>query len=259
MARGRPKKTSRIGDDGPAPGLDVNAVVSYNLRWIREREQWTQQAVAMRLGQLTGHELPAASISAMERGFDGDRRRRFDAHELYLLSVVFDVPIAFFFIPPPNMGHTEVANTRVPVSQLYAAFLGSEHQLRYVDERLREIGLKNPEDVDAAVAGVLDIDDRGGNWHTHFRSWRKRRLVELSHQYADRLNEVAEVLAEVANGIQTIGPAMYLQMAAHKHGEDVLQMTEVLTPEEKAAAEQRARQAEGEFEAQVGRSEPDDE
>ena len=54
-------------------GLDVNAVVSYNLRTIRQRQGWTQEGVAQRLGQLTGHELPQASISAMERGFDGSR------------------------------------------------------------------------------------------------------------------------------------------------------------------------------------------
>jgi len=60
----------------PAPpatqpaGMDVNAVVSYNVRAIRERRGMTQQAVADRLAQLTGHQLPQASISAMERGFD---------------------------------------------------------------------------------------------------------------------------------------------------------------------------------------------
>jgi hypothetical protein len=51
---------------------------------------------------------------------------------------------------------------------------------------------------------------------------------------------------------------MYLQMAAHKHGEDVLPMNEILTPEEQAAAQQRARQAADEFDAQVSRNEPDD-
>lgn len=56
-------------------GIDVNAVVSYNVRVIRERRGWTQQ-VAERLAVLTKHLLPQASISAMERAFDGERRRR---------------------------------------------------------------------------------------------------------------------------------------------------------------------------------------
>ncbi len=68
---------------GAGAGIDVNAVVSYNLKAIRERNGWTQQEVADNLGRLTGHTLPQASISAAERGFDGERRQRFDAHEPY--------------------------------------------------------------------------------------------------------------------------------------------------------------------------------
>ena len=93
-------KGERATEETGRIGVDANAVVSYNLRVIRERYGWTQQAVAERLSRLTGHQLPQASISAMERGFDGDRRRRFDAHELYLLSEVFEVPMAYFFAPP---------------------------------------------------------------------------------------------------------------------------------------------------------------
>src|SRR4051812_49994046 len=119
--------------------MDVNAIVSFNVRDIRERRGWTQQFVAERLAQFTGHQLPQASISAMERGFDGERRRRFDAHELYLLSVVFDVPIAYFFIPPPGTGLTELADTRRPVAELWRALLGTENQLDAVDARLAEI------------------------------------------------------------------------------------------------------------------------
>ena len=96
--------------------------------------------------RLTGHQLPQASISAMERGFDGERRRRFDAHELYLLSVVFDVPIAYFFIPPPGPGSTELADTR-PAGRRAVAQRCSvpRTQLDAVDERLAEINIENPE------------------------------------------------------------------------------------------------------------------
>jgi hypothetical protein len=61
---------------------DLNAIVSHNIRKLRQRRNWTQHHVAERLAVFTGHQLPQASISAMERGFDGPRRRRFDAHEL---------------------------------------------------------------------------------------------------------------------------------------------------------------------------------
>jgi transcriptional regulator with XRE-family HTH domain len=225
MVRGRAGKNAVRAEGETAGGLDVNAVVSYNLKWIREREGWTQQGVAQRLAQLTGHELPQASISAMERGVDGDRRRRFDAHELYLFSVVFDVPIAFFFVPPPSLAGVEIADTQVPVANLYAAFLGRPEQLPYMDERLTELGLKNPDEVDEAVAIVMGADYHLGNWHEHYRTWRKKRLLALAQQYGDRLDEVADVLGEFVNSIKALGPRTYLQMVAHKSGEDVLPMT----------------------------------
>ena len=123
---------------GPVPVvLDVNAVVSYNIKAIRERRGWTQQSVAERLGDLTGHQLPQASISAMERSFDGDRKRRFDAHELYLLSVVFDVPITYFFMPPPHTGDATLTDTERPVTDLFAATIGTEAQQAALRDRVR--------------------------------------------------------------------------------------------------------------------------
>lgn len=215
----RPRKR-----DTPAPppepsGMDVNAVVSYNVKAIRERRGMTQQGVADRLAQLTGHQLPQASISAMERGFDGERRRRFDAHELYLLSVVFDVPIAYFFIPPPGTGLTELADTRRPVAELWRSLLGTETQLDAVDARLAEIKISDPDASDQVLAAIFGPDEAAGNWHQHFRTWRKQRLREIEVEYGDRLDEVADFLAEFANKIQALGPAGYLRSTSHRAGE----------------------------------------
>ena len=196
-------------------GLDVNAVVSYNLKAIRERHGWTQQGVADRLGQLTGHVLPQASISAMERGFDGERRRRFDAHELYLLSVLFDVPIAYFFLPPPGSERKQLADTSDNLTDLYAALLGRDWQLAPLDERLAEIGLENPEEADQALAAVFGPKTATGAWHDHFRTWRKKRLRQVERQYGDRLDEVADFLADFAAQIKAVGPKTYLESMTH--------------------------------------------
>jgi transcriptional regulator with XRE-family HTH domain len=196
-------------------GLDVNAVVSYNFKAIRERQGWTQQGVAERLGQLTGHTLPQASISAMERGFDGDRRRRFDAHELYLLSVLFEVPIAYFFLPPPGSSGSQLADTGHSVTELYSALLGEEWQLAPLDERLAEIGLKNPEEADQALVAIFGAKYATGAWHDHFRVWRKKRLRQVEHQYGDRLDEVADFLADFAAKIKAVGPKTYLESMTH--------------------------------------------
>jgi transcriptional regulator with XRE-family HTH domain len=200
---------------GASTGIDVNAVVSYNLKAIRERNGWTQQEVADGLGRITGHVLPQASISAMERGFDGERRRRFDAHELYLLSVLFGVPIAYFFVPPPGSKRTRLADTGDLVTSLYGAVLGDERQLAPLDERLAEIGIKNPEEADQAMVAVLGPKSATGGWHDHFRVWRKRRLRQVERQYGDKLDEVADFLAEFAAQVKAVGPKTYLESMAY--------------------------------------------
>lgn len=219
MVRPRKRQPDMSPPDQP-PGLDVNAVVSYNVRAIRERRGITQQQVADRLAQLTGHQLPQASISAMERGFDGERRRRFDAHELYLLSVVFNVPITYFFLPPPT-GPDELADTHRPVSELYRALLGTDDQLDAVDARLAEIRIENPEAADEILSAIFGPDAAAQNWHEHFRTWRKKRLREIEVEYGDQLDEVAEFLGEFAQKIRALGPAGYLRSHAHRVGEPV--------------------------------------
>jgi transcriptional regulator with XRE-family HTH domain len=218
----RPRKRQSEPSAAPeAPGLDVNAVVSYTVKAIRERRGLTQQAVADRLAELTGHQLPQASISAMERGFDGERRRRFDAHELYLLSVVFDVPIAYFFIPPPGATSTELADTRRPVAELWRATLGTEAQLEAVDARLAEIRQDDPDASDEMLAAIFGSDDSAVGWHDDFRTWRQRRLREVEVEYGDQLDEVAEFLAEFASKVKALGPAGYLRSTSHRTGEPV--------------------------------------
>ncbi len=225
MVRAR-SKSPKAEDAPPEPVLkgygdrmDVNAIVSYNVREIRERRGWTQQSVAERLARFTGHELPQASISAMERGFDGDRRRRFDAHELYLLSMVFGVPIAYFFLPPPDMGFGELVDTNRPISEIYVALLGRENQLAEVDERLAAINVTDPATVSETMAALLGAENVANNWHEHFRTWRKKRLVEFARNYGDRLDDVAEFLAEFAAQVKTMGPRGYLEATAHRRGE----------------------------------------
>lgn len=208
MVRARKRPTA---PPAPDAGLDVNAVVSYNVRAIRERRRMTQQGVADRLAQLTGHHLPQASISAMERGFDGDRRRRFDAHELYLLSQVFDVPITYFFIPPPEMGDATLADSGRPVAELYRSLLGTEAQLDVIDERLRSIGVQDPDDASEVLTALFGADRAAGNWHEHYRTWRAERIAQVEKDLGSGLDEAAEFLADFAARIKALGPSGYLR------------------------------------------------
>ena len=225
MVRPRAKKEETPDAETRLPwkdGMDVNAIVSYNVKAARERRGMTQEDVAEGLARLTGHRLPQASISAMERGFDGTRRRRFDAHELYLLAVVFDVPIAYFFLPPPKTGMQVLADAQRPVSELYAWLLGKEWQLPLMDERLVDINITSPEEVDDLLVALHgSAEDAARNWHEHFRTWRKKRLAVLAKNYGDRLDDVAEFLAEFALQVRQLGPKGYLLSQAHREGEDV--------------------------------------
>jgi transcriptional regulator with XRE-family HTH domain len=226
VVRGRAKKadepTATPRQQGGERYMDVNAIVSYNLKAIREKRGWTQEDVAAGLARLTGHRLPQASISAMERGYDGDRRRRFDAHELYLLSMVFSVPIVYFFIPPPDTKMGELADTHRPISELYVSVLGREYQLEDLDERLANLNLTNPDEVDDIAAAIFGSKEAAArNWHDHYRTWRKKRLAEMARTYGDQLDEVAEFLGKFANQITQLGPTGYLQAMAHKRGEGV--------------------------------------
>lgn len=132
-------------------GIDVNAIVSFDLRFIRQLRGFTQDQVARKLGALTGHQLPQASISAMERGFDGERRRRFDAHELDLLSLVLEVQIAYIFIPPIDCSREGLTDSRKPVNTLISSLLGTDEALARLTERLSDVvGCLAP-DLSAAV------------------------------------------------------------------------------------------------------------
>jgi hypothetical protein len=102
-----------------------------------------------------------------------------------------------------------------PQDVLPAVALGQERQLAPLDERLAEIGIKNPEEADQAMVAVLGPKTATGAWHDHFRVWRKRRLRQLERQYGDRLDEVADFLADFAAQIKAVGPKTYLESVAY--------------------------------------------
>jgi transcriptional regulator with XRE-family HTH domain len=206
--RGRTMRARRNSDDahehGDGTAVDVNAIVAYNLQLIRKRHGWTQEGVAQRLGRLTGHQLPQASISAMERSFDGQRRRRFDAHDLYLFSIVFGVPIAYFFIPPPEQDTAGrvLADTGQPMGLLVAAFLGRAEQVATLDERLRQF------DVDQ-LGRTGEVPDAGfgtafatRSSAEDYREWRERRLDQLGDEWRQRVHDAASLMANVVREIR---------------------------------------------------------
>lgn len=86
-----------------------NQLVAYNLARIRRQRGLTQEQTVEQLTTFLGTRWSVASLSAAERSVDGKRVKEFNADELIALSRAFDVPLAFWFTPPPADEHPRVA------------------------------------------------------------------------------------------------------------------------------------------------------
>jgi transcriptional regulator with XRE-family HTH domain len=82
--------------------MTPNQVVSHNVTKARALRGWTQDQAAEALAPYLGVKLSAASFSALERSaWKVERIKQFSADELLALSRGFDLPIGYFFTPPP--------------------------------------------------------------------------------------------------------------------------------------------------------------
>lgn len=88
----------------------ANQIVSYNLRRARELRGWTQAEAAERLEPYIGSRWSGPTWSIAERGRHEDpddpsaRIRHFSADDLVALSAAFDLPLAWWFLPPDDLG-----------------------------------------------------------------------------------------------------------------------------------------------------------
>jgi len=82
--------------------MTPNQIVAWNVAKARGLRGWTQEQAAEELAPYLGAKLSGASFSALERSaWKVDRIKQFTADELLALSRAFDLPIGFFFTPPP--------------------------------------------------------------------------------------------------------------------------------------------------------------
>ena len=98
------KDPKNLASEGPTPGyvgLTPNQVVAFNLTRAREWRGWTQEQLAEALEPYLGKRWSKASVSQAERSVAGKFIRQFDADELVALARALDVPIGWFFMPPP--------------------------------------------------------------------------------------------------------------------------------------------------------------
>src|SRR4051794_12728277 len=82
--------------------MTTNQIVAHNVAKARAIRGWTQGQAAEAIAPYWGSRMSEASFSALERSaWNVNRIKQFSADELLALSRGFDLPIGFFFTPPP--------------------------------------------------------------------------------------------------------------------------------------------------------------
>ncbi|HEX3612874.1 MAG TPA: helix-turn-helix transcriptional regulator [Sporichthyaceae bacterium] len=195
-------KRAAVNIAPPDPPVDLNEIVAYNFRRARELRGLTQDEAAIRLEPFLGQRLPQASISALERSWGGDKRREFDAQEILAFACGFDVPLVWFFLPPPGDAR-RLVGTSDQVNELYTLALGREDQLDDLYTRFRELGMSEPGAQDEALARVMGTPTRVTL--QDYRHRRKELLLALLADYADRVDASADELGAFFDHLRQVG------------------------------------------------------
>lgn len=208
----RKHDTAPSGSEGTA---NLNEIVAYNFRRARELRGLTQEEAAVRLEPFLGQRLRQAGVSAIESAFAGDRRREFDAQEILAFACGFDVPLIWFYLPPPN-DRRRLQGTSDQVNELYQLALGREDQLPALYDRFRELGMVEPTNDDTILERTYgaptprQIDD--------YRNRRKELLLALLDSHADGLDRAADELGRFFDHLRQVGIRGYV--AEHANDAD---------------------------------------
>ncbi len=81
--------------------MTPNQVVAYNLLRARQLRGLTQDQAAAALEPYLGLRWSKASFSQAERSVGGKFVRQFDADEVVAFARGFELPVTWFFMPPP--------------------------------------------------------------------------------------------------------------------------------------------------------------
>lgn len=205
--------TTQVDHSNPLEEVDLNQVVAYNIREARHLRGWTQEQLASRLEPYLGRRLTQASISAIERAWDGDRRRIFDAHELLTFALVFNLPLLYFLLPPPGDSRP-LQGTSLPLTDVCVWLLGREKQLEPVYERLRQYEISDPPAAAETVETLTGITSPAALWN--FRERRKEFIVALLDQYGDNFDRNVEQLARIFDQLRQAGIRGYIDSVNHE-------------------------------------------
>ncbi len=189
----------------PQIPVNLNQIVAYNLRAARKLRGWTQGELAARVEPFLNTRPSQATISALERSWDPTRpHREFDVQHIAAFAAALDVPIVWFFLPPPG-DRRAVQGLGRTLDQLYVLLLGRDDQLEPIYERLRRRDIHNPapQGNDKEVgAGVQSSNREQG-----YRQRRADLLLAMLDESEQHLNKAVEQLATLFAHLRDLGDA----------------------------------------------------
>jgi transcriptional regulator with XRE-family HTH domain len=84
------------------PRWNASQLVAFNLGRARAKAGMTQQEAAEAISKYTESEWTQATVATAEASVTGARIRQFSPAELLAFCFAFDVPVGWFFMPPPD-------------------------------------------------------------------------------------------------------------------------------------------------------------
>lgn len=161
-----------------AATVSLFQVVAYNLALGRRERGLTQDELGVRLEQITGRSWSRATISAAESAWFGrgglKRERQFDAAEIVAFGLALQLPLAWFFLPPPERPGGDVpwitpdkgGRAQVPamtpdfwVNMALRQFDPADPD-QLMSRRLRKEGIALPTASEEIIAELSDLIDR---------------------------------------------------------------------------------------------------
>ncbi len=199
-------RSSRKAPEARYRGMTPNQVVAYNLLRARQLRGWTQDQAAAALEPYLGVRWSKASFSQAERSVAGRFVRQFDADEVVAFARGFELPITWFFMPPPPWKDDAPVKLTIPEARRFGTELallvdlvfgdGSHHR-QLLEDRLREfldqLGPDRLTQAQERIAGAAALRNAEVVRHRlgDIEQWEEwLRIV------ADRLEELQEQVGQ---------------------------------------------------------------
>lgn len=231
-----PQRTKRSGASSPEEvplyvGLTPNQVVAFNLARAREVRGWTQDQAAEALEPYLGRRWSTASFSQAERSIAGKVNRSFDADELIAFARAFELPVAWFLLPPPPQAIDPDVPVKlsVPDGEPFGIALGELVDLIFGDDDAQALlALRldaflehtGPEALTAAqdrVAGLVRhrIEALVHHSYRQLADWQTQ-LHAIANQLEDLEHRARRRAAGTGPGDEVDGPSEPLPLSAEE-------------------------------------------